>query len=340
VGCVLVKNGKIIGIGHHVKAGQPHAEIMAIRDAEANGNGAEISGCTCYATLEPCHHFGRTPPCDQELVRRSISRVVVAVADPDHRVNTSGLQHLRENGIQVTVGTCSDKASDSLKAYLHHRKTGLPFVVVKSAMSLDGRIACSDGTSKWITGEVARNHVHKLRAQSQAILVGSGTCLSDNPMLTARGVDVQVKPLRVILDSRGRVAQGHVLDTSQAPTLIFYSEAPQESLDIWKKSGVESLKVNRNKKGLDLSQILRELGKRGIIQLLIEGGSHVQSSFVLEGLADYLVFYYGATLIGSEGKSWAQANFAPTISDTKRWKLRNVTQLSDDVCMEYSKINT
>jgi len=240
----------------------------------------------------------------------------------------------------VTVGTCAEEISKSLKTYLHHRKFGIPYVVAKIAMSLDGKITYSDNgtgdTRQWITGEKARKHVHVRRSESQAILVGSGTCLADNPLLTVRGVSgIEKQPLRVILDGHGIVITGNVLDQSQAPTLIFTSEdCPKESLNIWTSKGVEFQIVPKNGDvGLNLKSILEILGKRGILQVFCEGGGKLQSQIIQENSVDSLLLYYGNVLIGSGGLSWAQ-NFN---NNQSRWKLHHVTQFEEDVCMEYEK---
>jgi len=295
-------------------------------------------GSTFYVTLEPCHHHGRTPPCDKELVRRGAARVVVAVVDPDYRVNGEGNKYLQDNGITLTVGVCNDQAQDSLRSYLHHRKTHKPLVILKIAMSLDGSIACEDGSSKWITGPAARKHAHDLRARSQAILVGSGTALIDNPNLTVRDAPVITTPLRVVLDSLGRVLTGNLMDTSQSPTLIYTSDkAPQTSLETWKKAGVEYKIIRHDERGLILEDILADLGTRGILQLLVEGGGKLQSNFIIQDLVDSLVIYRGSCMIGNNGKPWARGDFASTMEKVKFWKLHNLTQLENDVYAEYTK---
>jgi diaminohydroxyphosphoribosylaminopyrimidine deaminase/5-amino-6-(5-phosphoribosylamino)uracil reductase len=201
---------------------------MAIKDAEANGyDASKLEGATIYVTLEPCHHVGRTPPCDQRIIDSKFARVVVAVEDPDPRVRGQGIAALRAAGIAVEVGVCMEEAKQSLRPYLHQRQTKRPFVVAKVALSIDGKIGCVDGTSQWITGEDARADAHVLRAQSQAIIVGSETALKDKPRLNVRldghfavqnGV---LKPLRVVFDSRGRVVDGTLILIIAPPRLMF-----------------------------------------------------------------------------------------------------------------------
>src|SRR5688572_28606504 len=201
VGCVLARDGEVIAEGFHVRPGEPHAEVVALRSA-----GTRARGATAYVTLEPCSHRGRTGPCADALIQAGVTRVVVALEDPDERVSGRGLDTLRAAGVEVTVGIGAADAATSLAPYLHHRRTGRAYCLAKVAMTLDGRIAAADGTSRWITGEAARHDTHELRAASQAIVVGSGTALADDPALTVRGVAVTgPSPLRALLDGRGRL---------------------------------------------------------------------------------------------------------------------------------------
>jgi len=344
VGCVLVNNGVIVGQGYHEKPGNPHAEIMAINDAIKNGYEHLIKGCTVYVSLEPCHHFGRTPPCDNELVKRGVGTVVVALADPDSRVSEQGIAFLRSHGIKVEVGVCADQAGKSLAKYLHHRITGLPYCVVKIALSMDAKIACEDGSSQWITGEAAREDVHMIRASSQAILIGSGTALNDQPALTVRGraklvLKDRPQPLRVVLDSKGSIVDGPLLDTNTAPTLIFHTNVVSHSvLSLWKEKGVDAISCPNLENGLvDLSAVLKELGKRGILQVLAEGGAQVHSELLRLNMVDSILIYQGSILIGSTGKEWLKSSITKTISDARRWKLDNVKTFENDVCITYVK---
>ncbi|MGH9026374.1 MAG: bifunctional diaminohydroxyphosphoribosylaminopyrimidine deaminase/5-amino-6-(5-phosphoribosylamino)uracil reductase RibD, partial [Acidimicrobiia bacterium] len=217
VGCVIVDGGEVVGAGFHHRPGAAHAEVAALRAA-----GGRSRGSTAFVTLEPCAHHGRTPPCAEALVAAGVARVVVAVRDPDPRVSGRGIRALEEAGVAVDVGPGADAAARSLRSYLHHRRTGRAFALVKVATSLDGRTAAADGSSQWITGPEARADGHRLRAESQAVIVGAGTALADRPALTARDVTpaVERQPLRVLLDARGRVpAEGPMFDVTRAPTL-------------------------------------------------------------------------------------------------------------------------
>jgi diaminohydroxyphosphoribosylaminopyrimidine deaminase/5-amino-6-(5-phosphoribosylamino)uracil reductase len=341
VGCILVAKGtkSIIGRGYHKKAGQPHAEVLAVQDAIDNGNEPLIAGCTAYVSLEPCHHHGRTPPCDQKLLAHKVGRVVVALVDPDERVAGKGLEFLGANGVEVKSGVCVQQAAASLAAYLRHRSSKRPFCVCKVALSLDGRLACQDGTSQWITNELARADAHMLRARSQAILVGTGTALADKPRLTVRIPGLEVTPLRVLLDTKGRVIEGPLLDLTLGPTLIFTTEAaPVASREIWKQQGVEVQVISVMPDGLiNLEQVLDELGRRGVLQLLIEGGAKVHSEFLLRGLVDELVVYQGSCILGGTALPWISSPVTSTISQAKFWKLTRMQQFEDNVCLVYGK---
>eukprot|EP01120_Amphizonella_sp_Union-15-10_P013325 TRINITY_DN6166_c0_g1_i2.p1 TRINITY_DN6166_c0_g1~~TRINITY_DN6166_c0_g1_i2.p1 ORF type:complete len:502 (-),score=60.20 TRINITY_DN6166_c0_g1_i2:39-1544(-) len=338
VGCVIVNNGVIIGRGFHQKPGTPHAEINAIIDAENSGNSSLLAGSTVYVTLEPCHHFGLTGPCDVQLINRKVSRVVIGLEDPDTKVSGEGIKNLRSNGIEILLGVCAWEVEKSIRSYLVHRRTGIPRVVAKVALSLDGKIACKDGSSKWITGEIARRDVHKLRSTCQAIIVGSGTALADDPILNVRGIGVEVKPLRVVLDSKGRVTSGNLMDKSLGPTLIFTGPECQEQTKMyWKSKNVEFVCISNSKGGLDLHQVLKELGKRGVLQVLVEGGSQIHSSFIKQNLVDSLVLYYGSCLIGITGRSWMHEVFAESMNDVTFWEMERAQQFGNDLKVEYTK---
>eukprot|EP00756_Hemistasia_phaeocysticola_P054796 Hpha_TRINITY_DN30707_c0_g1::TRINITY_DN30707_c0_g1_i1::g.28445::m.28445/K11752/ribD; diaminohydroxyphosphoribosylaminopyrimidine deaminase / 5-amino-6-(5-phosphoribosylamino)uracil reductase len=332
VGCVLVRDGRVVARGYHRKAGQAHAEVEAIRDAQAKGESTK--GTTAYVTLEPCSHFGRTGPCCVALHEAGVARVFVACPDPDPRVSGRGAAYLEERGIPVTMKVCEEAGERSLRSYLHQRRSGLPFVVLKTALTIDGCIACGDGTSQWITKEEARKAGHMIRAESQAVVVGSGTALADNPRLTVRlekFPDIQ-QPLRVLLDRRGRVTKGNLMDTSQAPTLVVTTPlAPPEARAVWEKAGVEVLELGDDK---GPEPMLRFLAKKGILQVMVEGGGEVHADFLSRGFCDRLVVFQGATVFGN-GRRWLPREICATISDAKFLKLDSVQRHGDDVCMEY-----
>ena len=296
VGAVIVPAGDSpVAVGATQPPGGPHAEAVALELA-----GSAARGATAYVTLEPCSHHGRTPPCASALVEAGVARVVVALEDPDPRVAGRGVARLRAAGIPTTVGVCAEEAAAQLAAYLHHRRTGRPLVVLKLAATLDGRIAAPDGTSRWITGPAARLDAHRLRAESDAIAVGSGTVRADDPALTVRGVEGR-DPLRVVL---GTVPAG----ARVAPALEHHGP-PGELLD--------------------------DLGRRGVLQLLVEGGATVAHRFHHAGLVDrYVVYLAPAFLGGDDGVGMFHGPGVATMADVWRGRLAGVARLGDDVRLD------
>ena len=337
VGCVLVKHGEIIAEGCTQSYGGDHAEVQALKQA-----GEEAKGATAYVTLEPCPVQGRTPPCTDALIKAGVLKVVVGILDPDPRVNGKGIARLQEAGIEVEVGILREEIYASLKPYLHHRETGLPFCILKAAISMDGKIAAKNGTSIWITGKKAREDVHQIRAESQAILVGTNTVLEDNPRLTVRHVNYEGSrpPLRVLIDAKGKIKpKGDLFDTSLAPTLILTTEkVDPKRVEEWKQHGceVEVISQNREGNGIDLKEVLILLGKRGILQLLVEGGSRIFSSLIKEELVNKLVLYMGACLLGAEGVSLFSRLNLESIDDAIRMHLSHMTRLGTDVRLDYT----
>ena len=340
VGCVLVAaDGRVVGEGTTEPPGSRHAEIVAL---EAAGDRAR--GGTAYVSLEPCAHHGRTPPCTDVLVATGVARVVVALTDPDPRVAGRGLDELRARGITVTLGPepVAAEARRSLAPYLHHRRTGRAFCVVKTATSLDGRTAAADGSSRWITGPAARADAHELRADSQAVVVGTGTALADRPALTVRDAAapaVEHPPLRVLLDARGRVpAEGPLFDVALAPTLVVTTDrAPAAAVDAWHEAGakVESVPFAIDASGVDLRSVLELLGRLGVLQAMVEGGAALHGSLLAAGLVDRIVAYVGATALGTGGRPVFDQAGAVTIADAPRFALTNVTRLGEDVRLDY-----
>lgn len=293
VGCVLVARSGATFEGATMPPGGPHAEAVALQRA-----GPEARGATAYVTLEPCAHHGRTPPCANALVAAGVRRVVVAVVDPDPRVAGAGIARLESAGIEVSVGVLADEVSESLAPYLKHRRSGRPFVVLKLAATLDGSIAALDGTSRWITGEAARRDVHALRAASGAVLVGAGTVRADDPELTVRDLPEAGQPLRIVLGTAPPTAR--VL-----PALEWDGE---------------------------LGALLDHLGSIGVLQLLVEGGSHVAASFHRAGLVDrYVVYVAPALLGGNDGVAMMSGPGAPTMAELWRGRFSSVRRVGDDV---------
>jgi len=297
VGCVLVTADGGVYEGATEAAGGRHAEIVALDAARVAGAGT--AGATAWVTLEPCSHHGRTGPCADALIEAGVARVVVALEDPDPQVAGAGLGRLRAAGIEVEVGVGDGEASDLLAPYLAHRRTGRPFVVLKLAATLDGRTAAPDGTSRWITGPQARADAHALRAESDAVLVGAGTVRADDPSLTVRDAPApRGDPLRVVLGHAPAGAQVH-------PCL--------------ERSG-------------ELGAILDELGHKGCLQLLVEGGATVAHAFHHAGLVDRYVLYLAPALAGGDDAAGLFAGpGAPTIGRLTRGRIRSITRLGDDL---------
>jgi diaminohydroxyphosphoribosylaminopyrimidine deaminase/5-amino-6-(5-phosphoribosylamino)uracil reductase len=336
VGCVIVRDGVVVGEGATDAPGGPHAEVTALRAAADRARGA-----TAYTTLEPCAHHGRTPPCTDALVAAGVARVVVALVDPDPLVAGRGIAQLQEHGITVDVGIGADAAGRELAPYLVHRSQGRSFTVVKTATSLDGRIATRDGSSRWITGAEARADGHRLRAESQAVVVGAGTAIADHPRLTARDGELPVvrQPLRVVLDARGRVpATGPLFDTEVAPTLVVTTAAaPAAVHDAWLAAGAKVVVVAPSPTGLgvDLAAALRVLAGLGVVQALVEAGGQLAAALVDAGLADRIVAYVAPLLLGRDGRPAFDFAGPARIADAARFELVDATRLGPDMRLDY-----
>jgi diaminohydroxyphosphoribosylaminopyrimidine deaminase / 5-amino-6-(5-phosphoribosylamino)uracil reductase len=329
VGAVLVRDGRVVGEGYHRAAGLAHAETVALAAA-----GEQAAGATCYVTLEPCAHHGRTPPCADALVAAGVTRVVAAMADPDPRVDGAGLARLRAAGVQVVTGVGAEAAATQNAAYLTHRRLGRPRVTLKAAASLDGKVAAPDGTSRWITGPAARADAHRLRAEADAVCVGAGTALADDPRLTVRaGGHTGRQPLRVLVDAAGRVGTGGHLFDGEAATLVATTPtAPAAAVDAWKAAGAEVLVCKEAPAGVDLEHLARALGERGVLELLVEGGPRLQASLWAAGLADRLVWYLAPLAIGGAGAPGLLGGAgAATLADARRLRLASVDHLGDDL---------
>lgn len=303
VGCVLLLDGEVVGEGWHLRAGGPHAEIAALRAA-----GPRARGATCVVTLEPCAHTGRTGPCTTALLEAGVSRVVAALADPNPP-SSGGAAVLRGAGVDVSVGVLSDEAAEQNRVFLHGVETGRPYVVLKTAVSLDGRIAAADGTSRWVTGPAARRRAHELRAEVDAVVVGSGTVLADDPQLTVRLDDPgTLQPLRVVLDGRGRVP-------GSARVLA------EPSLHV---TGAQAH---------DLDWVLAELWARDVRSVLVEGGASVAAAFVRAGLVDELRAHVAPVLLGEAGRPLLSGDGIATLAAAPRFTTVAVDRAGDDVLL-------
>jgi diaminohydroxyphosphoribosylaminopyrimidine deaminase/5-amino-6-(5-phosphoribosylamino)uracil reductase len=336
VGCVIARDGVIVGEGATEPPGGPHAEAVALAAA-----GDRARGATAYVTLEPCGHRGRTGPCTDAMRAAGIERVVVALEDPDPRVGGRGIARLRDAGVTVEVGLGAADATRSLAPYLHHRNTGSASCLVKTATSLDGRVAAADGSSQWITGDEARADAHELRAESQAVVVGSGTALADRPSLTVRlATDTPARqPLRVLLDARGRVpADGPLFDTTLAPTLVLTTAmVPGPALDAWRAAGakVEIVDAAPDGGGVDLAAVLALLGRDGVLQAMVEGGPTLHGALLAAGLVDRVVAFVSGAVLGREGRAMFAGPGPLTLGDAPRLELLDAQVLGPDVRLEY-----
>lgn len=296
VGCVIVApDGTIVGRGWHHKAGLPHAEVNAMADA-----GERTRGATAYVTLEPCSHYGRTGPCCEALIKAGIRRVVAATGDPNPKVSGRGFARLREAGVEVTVGVLEKEARRQNEVFLHWVTTGRPFTALKYAMTLDGKIATASGDSKWITGEDSRREAHRLRSWYDAILVGKGTVLADDPSLTCRLVEGK-NPVRVILDTHAELpADRKVFTDGAAETILAVSEKVPAARwqPLAERPGVSVLPLPEQDGHIDLGALLDALGRRPLTSLLVEGGSAVHGAFFDAGLAQRVYAFIAPSLLG------------------------------------------
>jgi diaminohydroxyphosphoribosylaminopyrimidine deaminase/5-amino-6-(5-phosphoribosylamino)uracil reductase len=311
VGAVVVKSGKIVGRGYHRAYGLPHAEVEALRKAGAAAQGADL-----YVTLEPCNHQGKTPPCTQAVLSAGVRRVAMATRDPNPRVNGGGAEFLQDQGVQIEIGLLADEARRLNEAWFKWMETGLPFVVAKAACSLDGKIATAGGESRWLTGEQARSLGHQLRHELDAILVGVGTVLADDPQLTARPPGRKTEngkrktenrardPIRVVLDSRLRLplsAKLLHLDSAASTWIACTPAAPKDKIREIRELGAEVLMLPSEPGGLvALKPLLAELGNRRVQSLLVEGGAETLGSFFDQRLVDKFYFFYAPKILGGK----------------------------------------
>jgi len=296
VGAVIVCDGQLVGSGYHQKAGTPHAEIRAIAEAGEKANGATI-----YVNLEPCSHYGRTGPCTQAIIKAGLSRVVMAMLDPNPMVNGQGKAILESHGIQVKTGVLENEARKLNEAFIKYITTGKPFVILKTAMSLDGKIATSSGRSRWITSEESRRMVHKIRDEVDAIIVGVGTVIRDDPSLTTRLPDGDGRDaIRIILDSQARIPlESRVLNlNSSAKTIVAVTPSASEENIGGLEHRAEVLVVSEKDGRVDLQDLMQKLGRREIMSVLIEGGAEVNASALKAGIVDRVMFFISPRLMG------------------------------------------
>ncbi len=331
VGAVVVAGGQIVGRGYHPRLGEPHAEVFALREA-----GPRARGATLYVTLEPCAHWGRTPPCTEAIIGAGIRRVVAAMIDPDRRMEGRGLRRLAEAGLMTDVGVAEVHARRINEAYVKHRTLGMPFVIAKWAMTLDGRIATRSGESRWISGEASRAAVHEVRAACDAILVGVGTVLRDNPALTARTAAARRNPVRVVLDSTLRMPlDARVLARDGTPVLVATTpRAHPEVKAQLEAMGVHVVTVGASDGRVDLAALLQELGRRGVLSVLVEGGGAVLGAFADARLIDKVMVFIAPLLIGGPAPMPLAGRGVDRLVDAARLARTEVRRLDGDVVVE------
>jgi diaminohydroxyphosphoribosylaminopyrimidine deaminase/5-amino-6-(5-phosphoribosylamino)uracil reductase len=342
VGCVIVAVGQVVGQvvgrGWTQPGGRPHAEAEALARA-----GQAARGATAYVTLEPCAHHGKTPPCADALVAAGIARCVVAAIDPDPRVNNAGLRRLAEGGISVDLGLCRAEAEEVNAGFFLVVRKRRPLVTLKLATSLDGRIACAGGDSKWITGTAARRRAHLLRAQHDAVMVGAGTAVQDDPRLDVRLPGLAaVQPLRVVLDSRLRLPETHdlVARAREHPSLIFAGPlADSARSDSLRAAGAEvmGLAAEEDGSGLSLSEALSRLAERGVTRLLVEGGGKLAAALLRADLVDRLVVFRAGKVIGGDGiPAIGDLGFA-RVADCPVYEVEGVVGSGEDIMESYCR---
>lgn len=331
VGCVIVRDGAVLARGRTRDSGRPHAEADAITQAA----GIPLKGATAYVTLEPCSHYGRTPPCADALIAAGIARVVSALEDPDPRVRGAGHARLRAAGIQVDVGEGAGEAAEINAGFFLRVRQGRPLFHLKLATSLDSRIASSSGESRWITGDAARADGHRLRAAHDAILIGIGTALADDPELTCRLAGLEGRsPLRLVLDSQARLAAGSKLATSARTIplwLLCTKAAPAEARLALVERGVKVIEVAASGAGrVDVAAAAHALGEQGLTRVLVEGGGRVSAAFLQAGLVDRVSCYRAGVVLGGDGRAAVEAISEGRLDFAPRFNLQSQRQVGRD----------
>ncbi len=333
VGAVVARRDGPIGEGWHARTGTNHAEVNALRDS-----GAAARNATMYVTLEPCNHYGRTPPCTDAIIRAGISRVIIGQLDPDPRMRGRSLRVLQDAGIETEVRD-DPRFERQNEQFFAAMRNGRPFVHLKLAATLDGRIAAANGDSKWVTGEAARRRAHELRAEAGAVLVGAGTVRADDPTLTAR--DLPEEPpriFRVILDPNLTIsASGRLARTvREAPVLVFSKKDPDSAkAQELERSGVEVIPAKASGGNLDLELVLKELGQRGVRGVLVEGGGDTAGRFLAQGLVDKVSLFYAPKVVGSEGVPMIGKLGLNQMADALRFRMSGVERLGNDVAITF-----
>lgn len=328
VGCVIVKDGQLIGEDAHLKAGEPHAEVHALRQAGTNARGA-----TAYVTLEPCSHYGRTPPCAHALVEAGVSRVIVAMQDPNPLVAGKGIAYLQQHGIEVSAGLLEAQALALNPGFVLRMTQQRPFVRVKIAASLDGKTALANGASQWITSPASRRDVHHWRARSCAMLTGIGTVLHDDPSLTVRDVDSSRQPVRVIVDSQLRIPlTAKVLQQGHA--IIAYAQAPEDKIARLQALGVQTLALPNAAGQVDIAGLLGSLTQQQINEVMVEAGAGLNGALLQTGLVDELLLYYAPKLLGATAPGMFALPVFTEMTQALDLQLLDVRQFGPDIRLQ------
>ena len=344
VGCVLVRNGQELGRGLHDRFGGPHAEVQALDDARSRNE--PLEGATAYVTLEPCGHFGQTPPCADALIDAGLARVVVAMIDPNPRVSGQGIERLREAGIEVVLGVCEVPARQLNEPFIKRVTTGLPWVIAKWASTLDGKVATHTGSSKWISSAASRRVVHELRARVDAVMVGVGTVLADNPLLTARDVEIKRTARRVVIDPELRTPRPSYLAMGSSPddppitfgVCASAHDGPSQRVTDYVEHGIELVPLPRRENHfLELEPLLKHLAEAyNATNVLVEGGAALIGSMMDQGLVDQVLTFVAPKLLGDERATPAVSGLMrDTIDQSTMLELRDVQRIEDDVLLDY-----
>lgn len=329
VGCVIVRDGRIVGRGWTQPGGRPHAEVVALTQA-----GEAARGATAYVTLEPCAHHGKTPPCAEALVAAGIARVVVATGDPDERVAGRGIQILQDAGISVVSGVCRQQADQAHAGFFSRVTRGRPTVTLKLANSFDGRIATATGDSQWITGPKARRAVHADRARHDAVLVGGGTARADDPGLTVRGLGIDHQPVRIVASRRVDIPlTGQLARTAQdVPVWVCHgADADPDLVATWKGLSAQMIPVQVTGRQLSVSDLLSQLGQHGLTSVYCEGGGALAASLLASDCVDRMIGYTAGVVLGAEGQPSLGAMGIDVLGEAPRFALEDVRQIGPDV---------
>lgn len=325
VGCVIVKGGVVVGSGWHEAAGRPHAEVNALREA-----GKKARGATLYVTLEPCSHQGRTPPCADAVIEAGIARVVAAMQDPNPSVAGAGYARLRDKGIEVVQGLMEEQARELNIGFVTRMAKGRPWVRMKVAATLDGRTALANGRSQWITGEASRRDGHHFRARACAVLTGIGTVMDDDPELNVRYVETSRQPLKVLVDSGLEVPEGARI-LAHGSVLVAAAREDKAKADALRARGVEVVVLPNAHGKVDLPELLRELGRRGINELHVEAGAKLNGSLLREGCVDELLVYLAPSVIGNAGLGMFNLPELNDLAQRIQLSIRDVSRVDEDI---------